>query len=93
MLLNIILFAQTLQEEFDQNTHRLQYIDRAAAYLLQKSEGNDAVQIEHDLDVFNHLVEKVLLHFNVLHGQKPTSVPAITGKVCLTSISIFFLFY
>jgi nesprin-1 len=49
-----------IQHDIQQNTHRLEYIDKVSSYLMQKCEASDAVQIQKELDEFHEAVERVV---------------------------------
>jgi uncharacterized coiled-coil DUF342 family protein len=55
---------QTLQGEIEQNSHRLEYIEKGGEYLLQKCESRDAVQIQKDIDEFRQVVDEVVTRLN-----------------------------
>ena len=58
-----------MKDEMTQNSHRLQYIDRAGAYLIHKSEPADASQVQRDLDNFQQVLEQVLTRLNSVHTK------------------------
>lgn len=48
---------QKTEYNLEQNQHRFDYIDKAGAYLIQKCEASDAVQIQRDVDEFHDRVQ------------------------------------
>ena len=53
------VFAQMIQDELDENAHRLQYIDKAAQYLMAKCDAVDAVHIQNSLDEFHYIRDQI----------------------------------
>ena len=48
---------QKAETDLDENNHRVEYIDKAAGYLVQKCEASDAVQIQRDVEDFHSKVD------------------------------------
>ena len=80
---------QKIKAELESQKQRLEYIDRAGLYLMQKLEPADAVEIDRDLDKFHDLLNSVLNQL-VDHGQALSQ--AMRGKVglmvCLTAVFV-----
>ena len=57
--LELYLFLQPIQHDLQQNSHRLEYIDKVSSYLMQKCEASDAVQIQREVEEFHSVVENV----------------------------------
>jgi len=53
------VFHQMIQDELDENAHRLQYIDKAAQYLMAKCDAVDAVHIQNSLDEFHYIRDQI----------------------------------
>ena len=50
---------QGIEDDLEENGHRLQYIDKAAQYLMQKCDAVDAVHIQSSLDEFHYIQEQI----------------------------------
>ena len=75
---------QSMREEMQQNGHRLQYMDKAGAYLVQKSDPDDSAQIQRDLDHFQKVLEQVLTRLNKVNAKLQQQ--AATGQVCISKL-------
>ncbi len=69
---------QGIKADLEQNAHRLEYIDKAGLYLLQKCESSDCVSTQRDLDNFHALLNSVLAKL-ISNGEKAASMAK--GKV------------
>ncbi|ELT88687.1 hypothetical protein CAPTEDRAFT_175674 [Capitella teleta] len=49
-----------IQHDLQQNSHRLEYIDKVSTYLMQKCEASDAVQIQREVEEFHVEVENAV---------------------------------
>ena len=58
-----------IEEDLEENRHRLEYIDKAGSYLMQKCDPNDSVQIQRDVELFHQHCEQVLSHLERLQKK------------------------
>ena len=64
---------QSIKEDLEQNAHRLEYIDKAGLYLMQKCEPPNCVQTQNELDEFHVILNAVLAKL-ISNGEKAASL-------------------
>ncbi len=62
-----------MKEDLLENAHRLEYIDKAGLYLMQKCEPVNCVQTQKELDDFHALLNTVLAKL-VAQGEKAATM-------------------
>ena len=77
---------QAMKDELAQNQHRLDYIDKAGAYLIAKSAPEDSVQIQSDVDHFHQVLEQVLSRLHSVHGNIQAPIGQIQGSPLHVSV-------
>lgn len=66
---------QAITADYDKNSHRFEYIEKAGLYLMQKSEPSDSVNIENDLRAFKKKHSEVKERLDKLQSQPTKSEP------------------
>ena len=69
----------------EQNAHRLEYVDKAGLYLMQKCEPPNCVQTQKELDEFHALLNAVLAKL-ISNGEKAASLAK--GGVSRSKVSV-----
>ncbi len=67
------LCLQDTKAALQENAHRLEYVDKAGLYLMQKSEPPECVRTQDDLDAFHALLNAVLAKL-IASGEKAASM-------------------
>ena len=61
----LLLVPQRIEDEVATKRHRMEYLDQAAVYLMQKADSTEAVKVQRELEDFRVLSRRVLQRVNM----------------------------